>query len=306
MDFPEEIFPPVVKNNDVIGEVTERAARETSLRKGTPVIAGGADTQCGLIGTGSIEDGDTTAVAGTSICMQMALKEPVIDPNMRAWTHCHAVTNRWTVESIAGGEGMAFKWLSDTLAESYDSMNRQAEITPVGSNQIMSFLGTWVHNSSAGGFVSPPGSIIGLTFYTPTNKGSIFRAFMEGTAFAVRANCTQLEEISSLKIKELRLCGGLGQSTTLAQILADVLGVPVRVADVKEATSLGATICASIGAGIYDNLEEAIDKTVRWEATMEPNEKTHETYNDLFSKWIKFFHGMIELSKEADVKISLI
>ena len=38
------------------------------------------------------------------------------------------------------------------------------------------------------------------------------------------------------------------------QILADVLGVPVEMPPVLEATSLGAALCAFVGAGVFASL----------------------------------------------------
>ena len=48
-----EILPPVTDPGTVIGTVTGAAAAETGLRAGTPVVAGGADTQLGLLGVGA-------------------------------------------------------------------------------------------------------------------------------------------------------------------------------------------------------------------------------------------------------------
>src|SRR5215471_20530322 len=42
-------LPPVADPGTVVGEVTTLAAAQTGLRAGTPVVAGGADTQLGLL-----------------------------------------------------------------------------------------------------------------------------------------------------------------------------------------------------------------------------------------------------------------
>ena len=56
--------PPVADPGTVVGEVTAAAAEQTGLRPGTPVAAGGADTQLGLLGAGAQRD-EFTVVAGT-------------------------------------------------------------------------------------------------------------------------------------------------------------------------------------------------------------------------------------------------
>ena len=51
--LPAEVLPPVVDPGTVVGEVSAAAAEATGLRAGTAVVAGGADTQLGLLGAGA-------------------------------------------------------------------------------------------------------------------------------------------------------------------------------------------------------------------------------------------------------------
>ena len=50
----------------------------------------------------------------------------------------------------------------------------------------------------------------------------------------------------------LRVDGGLTANPYLVQRQADVLGVPVEVAPVAEATALGAAAMAAVGAGVLE------------------------------------------------------
>ncbi len=56
------VLPPVADPGTVVGEVTPAAAEATGLRAGTPVAAGGGDTQLGLLGAGAQRD-EYTVVA---------------------------------------------------------------------------------------------------------------------------------------------------------------------------------------------------------------------------------------------------
>lgn len=53
-------------------------------------------------------------------------------------------------------------------------------------------------------------------------------------------------------------------------MFADTLGRPVEVTDVPEAAGLGAALLAGVGAGVYDDLDAAVDRTVRVRARYEP------------------------------------
>src|SRR5439155_10480161 len=72
--------PPVLESGTVIGEVTAVAAAETGIAAGTPVVAGGADTQLGLLGIGVRADRSTTVVGGSFWQHTMVLDHPLIDP----------------------------------------------------------------------------------------------------------------------------------------------------------------------------------------------------------------------------------
>lgn len=59
------VFPELVEPGTVVGSVTARAAAETGLREGTPVVVGGADTQLALLGIGVTQPGRFTVVGGS-------------------------------------------------------------------------------------------------------------------------------------------------------------------------------------------------------------------------------------------------
>ena len=91
--LPAEVLPPVVDPGTVVGEVSAAAAEATGLRAGTAVVAGGADTQLGLLGAGAERD-EYTVVGGTFWQNTVLLGEPLIDPEARLRTLCHVTPGR--------------------------------------------------------------------------------------------------------------------------------------------------------------------------------------------------------------------
>ncbi len=81
--LPRDIFPQVFEPGTIIGEVTGPAANETGLKKGTPVVQGGADTQLGLIGIGAVDPNDSTTIGGTFWQQTIVTDKPVIDPTIQ-------------------------------------------------------------------------------------------------------------------------------------------------------------------------------------------------------------------------------
>ena len=64
LGIPMEFLPEIVSCDTVVGTVTEKAAAESGLLAGTPVVAGGLDAACGTLGAGVIHPGETQEQGG--------------------------------------------------------------------------------------------------------------------------------------------------------------------------------------------------------------------------------------------------
>ncbi len=115
LSLPVDIYPPLVPAGSRVGKITGRAAAETGIRAGTPVVQGAPDTHCGLVGMGIKDKGQAAAVLGWSAPVQLVTEEPVIDSEKRVWTGCHPLPERWVLESSAGEAGNAYYWLKEMM-----------------------------------------------------------------------------------------------------------------------------------------------------------------------------------------------
>ncbi len=80
------------------------------------------------------------------------------------------------------------------------------------------------------------------------------------------------------------MTGGLTRSPFWAQLVADVLGAPVRVSEIPEGTALGAAVCAGVAAGLFADLAEGAERLARVR-TVYPNEENARTYDALYGEW---------------------
>ena len=79
--------------------------------------------------------------------------------------------------------------------------------------------------------------------------------------------------------------------------MADVLGRPVQVPAVVESTALGAAMYAGIGAGLYRDLAEVVDRVVRFDRTFEPDPANRAVYDEAYARWSAVYHGVLQLSE---------
>ena len=297
LGLPREMFPEVKESGSIVSKVTSTAAKETTLKEGTPVIVGGADTQCGLIGCGAVEEGEIVAVGGTTTPIQMVTRRPIFDPKGRTWTNAHVASGRWIIESNAGRTGWVYRWFRDSILGAkpsprvYETINSLAASSPPGSASVRVFLGPhifscgppyWEGDNLSDAPVPP--TITGSSRFT---RGDLARAIIEANCYAVRANLEQLVEITGIKVDRLGFCGGNSKSDLWNQIQAAVINRPLIVPKERDATAVGAAILAAVGAGIYSDIHQAIENMVRHEEPLIPNIQLAETYDSLYHSWVE-------------------
>jgi autoinducer 2 (AI-2) kinase len=307
------VFPPVVEPGTVVGAVAPRAALETGLREGTPVVAGGADTQLGLLGIGVAEQGCFTVVGGSFWQATVLLDEPLIDPEARLRTLCHTEPGQWMMEGIGFYCGLVMRWFRDAFCELeqaeagqtgedvYSILERKAATVPPGANGIFGLFSNvmqasrWVHGAPA---------FIGFDVGSPERSGraACFRAIEEAAAYVAFGHLGIVQEVAGIEVGEAVLTGGAAKGTLWPEIVADMLGIPVRVPFVKESTALGAAICAGVGAGLYDDATSTARELARFERTVEPDITAHAAYLELYDRWLELYRRALELSEAGLVR----
>ena len=109
------LLPRVAESGTVVGEVSKKAAEETGLKEGTPVVAGGADTQLGLLG-GGVVDANTFGVVGGTFWLTAGVADTaLIDPDIRLRTLCHVVPDRWMIEGVGFVHGLSTRYVRDGI-----------------------------------------------------------------------------------------------------------------------------------------------------------------------------------------------
>ena len=287
-----DILPPVYESGTVIGAVTTEAAEATGLRAGIPVVAGGGDTQLALLAAGLTEGLRFATVGGTFWQSAAVADRPLIDPAIRLRTLCHVVPGTWMTEGVGFLHGMSTRWVRDGLLRAanpaipaelgYETLE---EMASAAAPAALIYLGSnvmegrrWRHG---------PPSLIGIDALQPerTGLGAIFRAVEEEACYVARGHYEILTEVCGEGPRGIRFTGGPSRGRLWPQILADVLGVPVEAPPLLEATSLGAALCAFVGAGTFADLKEAVAATSGAPRHYEPDVATHAIYDEAYARW---------------------
>ncbi|NLV57605.1 MAG: autoinducer-2 kinase [Clostridiales bacterium] len=300
------IFPPVAECGEPVGKVNEKGAADTGLAVGTLVVAGGGDAQLGCIGVGVVDRSQAAVFGGSFWQYEFNTDQAGTDPKCRVRVNCHAVPGMWQYEAIAFKPGLAMRWYRDAFCQDeirrakelgtdpYVLMNAEAEKIPAGCygmmcafSDVMNFI-SWKHAAPTfTNFDFDPERF---------NKYTFYRAIMENSAMITKGHLELVLEATGNAPQEIVFAGGASKGGVWCQILADVLGLPVKVPLVKEATALGAAILAGHGAGIYPDIAQAARELVRWERTYQPNAENHKRYEEMYAPWREVYQAQLALS----------
>lgn len=292
--IPPEILPPLVASGAAIGTVQAAAAAATGLRFGTPVFAGGADTQCALLGAGAVEVGDTAVILGTTTPVQTVVGEPLLDPAGGLWAGCHVVPERWVIESNGGSTGDAYLWLLELLVGDGEDRFARAEGLAAAAQDgaAFTFVGPRIFDISR---LRPdlPG---GILFPFPTlqlrpSAGDLLRALLASIAYAVRANVEQTAGVSGRQPTEIIVGGGMSRNQLLVRLLADVSGLPVRRAIEPQSTGLGCAMLVAVGAGAHVDPASAVRAMCRHQMVA-PDADQREAIDAGFRKWRELYDSL--------------
>ena len=111
----KDFLPALYESPEICGNLNAEGAAATSLKIGTPVVAGAGDQAAGAVGMGIVRAGVVSATIGTSGVVFAATDRPALDPRGRLHTFCHAIPGRWHVMGVTQAAGLSLRWFRDTF-----------------------------------------------------------------------------------------------------------------------------------------------------------------------------------------------
>ena len=288
-DLDESFFPAWVEPGQVIGQVTSRAAQQTGLPAGIPVVAAGHDTQFAAIGSGA-QPYEAILSSGTWEILMLRVDQ--FQPSQFAFEEgvlfeCDALAGWWDPQLLMMG-GAVLEWIrehffsaaSDRRRTHEEMIAASADIHP-GSDGVR-MIPSFVPDTGPTKKLKTRGTIFGLNLQT--SGPHVYRAALEGLSFQLRSALEILQETVGFQARGLRVVGGGSRNELWNQIRADVTGLPVTTIAQREATVRGAALFAFVGAGVFSSLEEAVSQMHTDEITFEPSAASH-TYTALYERY---------------------
>ncbi|MGE5223810.1 MAG: FGGY-family carbohydrate kinase [Omnitrophica WOR_2 bacterium] len=310
MGLQEDFFSPPVIGSQPAGRLKAGAARELGLPEGILVVPGAHDQSCAALGVGVVREGAAGDGTGSVEAISTVTRTPLASAEMLQrgqGSQCHVAPDLYLALTFHLSAGSLVRWYRDQLGQweqdqahregqdPYDLITDTARRSPPGANGLL----VLPHWSGAGTGRTPAlnpnsrGAILG--FNLTHTKSDLNRAIFEGITYEARYLIESLES-TGIQIKDLLVTGGGAKSPFWLQMKADITGKRILVPSVTEASLLGAALLAGVGAGVYANIETAVERTIRSAGVYNPNPELAPVYDRGFAIYRDLYEDVIALS----------
>ena len=279
-------LPPVKAPTDVIGSVTERAASQTGLVAGTPVICGTTDTALEVFASGAASVGDVTVKLATAGRICVITDKPY--PDRHLVNYSHVVEGLWYPGTATKAAASSYRWYRDTFGGDYRELDGAAEKIEIGCDGLI--FHPYI-NGELTPYADPQlcGSFTGVR--ATHTRAHFTRAVLEGVALSLLDNKLYLDTLNIPYNSTATLIGGGAKGKLWRQITADALGMALRTTESSD-SSLGSAMLAGIAVGVFESPKRAIELCVKQKDITYPNADNTEKYRKVFEVY-KRIHDVL-------------
>lgn len=282
-------LPDVIKATDTAGPLTPEAAGDLGLPPGIAVVAGGGDVTMQALGAGCVEPGDTHVYIGTSGWVSTVVTRRTLDIGHFMASILGARPGHYNYIGEQETSGKCLEWVRDHIALDeigvYLSQRNVADSPDAQYATLLDYLGQVIAEAPAGSggviftpwlhgnrspFEDPNARGMFFNLSLDTGKRKLIRSVVEGILFQKRWYLDCMAAKIALR-GPLRFVGGGALSPVTSQMLADITGRPVDVAEnPQSAGAAGAAACCGLALGVYPDFP-ALQSSIRVVRRHEPD-----------------------------------
>lgn len=279
-----ESLPDLCWTNDIVGCVTAEAAASTGIPMGTPVIGGTTDGAAEAVGAGVLQPGDLMVSYGSTSALVIVADDYRPVPGL--WMTRGAGPGEFVLTSALSTSGSITSWFREhfakelpqaTFADTGDAhaqLSREAEKSPPGARGLL-LLPYFSGERSPFNDPLARGVISGLSL--SHERGDLYRAVLEATAFGIRHNLDAMAECGT-RVRRATAVGGGTASRLWVQIVSDVTGLAQDIPDRLMGASYGDAFLAANAVGLVDAGAQSGHPWVHTVDRIEPDERNRDVY----------------------------
>lgn len=289
MPVTRDMLPELVRPGETIGALLPEAAAHLGLPEGLPVLAAASDKACEILGSGGLAPDTGCMSYGTTATINTT-NARYVEPIRFMPPYPSALPGHYSTEVMIYRGFWMVSWFKQEFGLREQKLAEQKGIEP---EALFDELVEAVPPGSMGLMLQPywspgvrqpgpeaKGSIIG--FGDVHTRAHVYRAILEGLAYALREGKERIEKRSGHGIKRLRVAGGGSQSDAAMQLTADIFGLPAERPHTYETSGLGAAIDAAVGLGLHPDFHTAVQAMTRTGQVFQPDPEAAALYRRLY------------------------
>ncbi|GAB4400752.1 MAG: glycerol kinase GlpK [Anaerolineales bacterium] len=284
MGIPRAMLPEIRSSSEVYGRI---GSQNAVMLHGVPVAGDLGDQQAALFGQTCFKAGEAKNTYGTGCFMLLNTGEKTVQSKAGLLTTLgYKIGNKKPVYALEGSiaiTGALIQWLRDNMGLIQSSAEVEALAKTVKDNGGIYFVPAFSGLYAPYWKSDARGVIVGMTRYV--TRGHIARSALEATAYQTREVLDAMEKDSGVKLRSLKVDGGMVFNELLMQFQSDILNVPVVRPKVAETTALGAAYAAGLAVGFWkdtDELKKNWGQDREWKPKMDAKRRA-----GLYSGWKK-------------------
>jgi len=289
------LFPDVLDSTAIMGRISGKAALETGIKEGTPVINGGSDHSVAEIGSGLFESGSASIIVGTAGVVATCSDEPKKDEKQRIICWAYPLKGRWDLLGLTQTAASCLTWFRDTFDggsddEIFNHYSTIASRIPPGSDGLL-FLPYLLGERTPYWDSKARGIFFGISMNH--RKAQFVRAIMEGVIFSLK-NCLDVFQELGIQTGRIKTLGGGSKSGVWKQIMASAIKREIYTLESEEPSAVGNLVLAGLGTGRFESIDEA-KKIIKLKDKTVPDDNETGIYNEQYRKYLTLYERLSDL-----------
>jgi len=294
LGIPFEIMPQVKRPWDVVGELCPAEAKKLGLRPGIPLVAGAGDIMQSNLGSGIIDDGVCSDVAGTASIFTFTVNDfrrEVTDKKVLI-NAMSTLDDQYMYWGFIPAGGLCLRWFRDEISKEkndedyYKVLDQEASRTSLGADFTLFFPFLQGRGTPAW----PNSSATWLGMLGSANRGTLWRSMLEGIAFEYRYFMEFLRSVD-ISLKRVIGTGGGSKGKFWNQIKADVLNAPYVTLERPDGAVLANALLAAYAVGDIKDLRKTISEWVKVKDSFSPIAKNTAAYDKVYAARQEVLNG---------------
>lgn len=288
LGFDASVYPEIRGSACSAGVVLPEIAKRFGLCEDVKVIVGTGDNPATAISTGCIGDGIPCVSLGTSGVLIINTAHPTnTAKGKRILISLDGESFLYLIQGTLQSNGTAYEWWNRSILEIEDLKNVDQLLAQHSlPDPHLLFFPHMMGEKTL--FADPElhGAMLGMTVHT--SREDLIYSVMEGICYAFRELAENMQ-LDLSRCQRIRLTGGGSRCDTWAQVMANVLNVPIEQTEDSSSAGYGIALLAAYHCGLFSSIAEISEACIKVKRVFTPLPAAVAICNEKYQSYCRIY-----------------